>query len=464
VFFDVNLLGKQMACGFLMRGDEKLKSDKYVQHTEKKTSLALPLAALGLAGTLYAASVNRRRKTAVSSHSNLMDFVEQKCTSISVAWPDQGGLYRVYRDKQLIYTGLEPKMTDRDLIPGTLYTYCIEMIDEHENVVERMKIQTATAVDYKDQDNVLQDLILTTIVAKGQISLEWEPIEGVSEYSIYRNGVKLETVGFCSYTDESVNNTEPFTYTIKAKRPLQRSDQMKWEIKSVVANAVGMIKKDSSTELAANEEFTITKKLESINQLLNTSDNQEKTNKGGLWQLRYTTFLKERWLKNPNATSVDHFFKGDDRSYDPGATRFRTRADIFIDAENPSALLSKEIGKTEAFNKNEEFIEEAQASEEGIKLEKVLTDDDKIMFYLHHSVSNPLVLSPAIDYLLCGTFYKNGQFDLVGIHDQAPNHEIYVKVSGTDNWAPIHQAKSKGLEMMADTLANHYWRYSTFTN
>jgi len=447
-----------------MRGDEKLKSDKYVQHTEKKTSLALPLAALGLAGTLYAASVNRRRKTASSSHSNLMDFVEQKSTSISVAWPNQGGLYRVYRGKELIYTGSEPKMTDRNLIPGTLYTYCIEKIDEHENVVERMKIQTPTAVDYKDQDNILQDLILTTIVAKGQISLEWEPIDGVSEYTVYRNGVKIKRVDCCSYTDDNVNDTERFTYTIKAKRPLQRSDQMKWEIKSVVANTVGAIKKGTSPEQAANEEFTITKKLASINQLLDAFGEQKKTAKEDLWQLRYTTFLKEQWLKNPNAVSEDHFFNGDDRSYDPEATRFRTRAEIFIDTENPSALLSKKIGKTEAFNKNEEFVEEAQASDEGIKLEKVLTDDDKIMFYLNHSVSNPLVLSPAIDYLMCGTFYKNGQFDLVGIHDQAPYHEIYVKVSGTENWEVIHQAESKGLEMMADTLANHYWRYSTFTN
>jgi hypothetical protein len=441
-----------------------VKSEKPIHNTAKKSNLALPLAALGIAGTLYAASVNRRRKTAASSHSNLMDFVEQKSTSISVAWPDHGGLYRVYRDKQLIYTGSEPKMTDRNLIPGTLYTYCIEKIDEHENVVNRMKIQTATAVDYKDHDNVLQDLILTTIVAKGKISLEWEPIEGVSEYTIYRNGVKIETVDNCSYTDESVNDSEPYTYTIKAMRPLQRSDQMKWEIKSVVANAVGMIKKDTSTKLAANEEFTITKKLESINQLLDAPGEQVKTDKEGLWQLRYSTFLKEEWLQNPNAASEDHFFKGDGRSYDPEATRFRTRAEVFIDADNPSALLSKEIGKTEAFNKHEEFLEEAQASDEGITLEKVLTDDDKIMFYLHHSVRNPLVLSPAIDYLLCGTFYKNGQFDLVGIHDQAPNHEIYVKVSGTENWEPIHQAESKGLEMMADTLANHYWRYSTFTN
>ncbi|MGA9226565.1 MAG: DUF3238 domain-containing protein, partial [Mesobacillus sp.] len=107
---------------------------------------------------------------------------------------------------------------------------------------------------------------------------------------------------------------------------------------------------------------------------------------------------------------------------------------------------------------------EADASDEGIKLKKVFSDDNKIMFQLHHSISNPLVMSPAIDYIVCGTFYKDGQFELVGIHDQAPHHEVYLKAAGTEDWEPIHRVESKGLEMMASTLANQYWRYSTFTS
>jgi hypothetical protein len=441
-----------------------MKTERHAKKMENRRSgKALPLTALGIAGTLYAVSLNRRRKTAASSNSSLLEVIELNAESIKLAWPGHGGHYRAFRDHELIYEGLEPKLVDQNLVPGSLYTYCIERLDEQRNVAERMKIQTTTSVDYKEKENILQDLLLTTIVAKNLISLEWEPIEGVSEYTIYRNGVKLDTIHCCSFTDQHLDENEEYTYTIKAKRPLQRSDQLKWEVKSLVANAVGAIKKDSSTKKAAEEEFSITKKIGAINKLLKPIDSNNK-NGDGLWQLRYTTFLKEDFLKNPNATSADQYFKGDNRSFDPESPCFRTRADVFIDSVNPSALLSKETGKTEAFSKNHDLIEEENASDDGIKLEKVLTNDGKIMFYLIHSVSNPLVVSPAIDYLLCGAFYKDSEFDIVGIHDQAPNHEIYLKEPGTENWQVIHQAESKGLEMMANTMANHYWRYSTFTN
>lgn len=439
-----------------------MKTEKTAENTSKMSKV-LPLAALGIAGVLYAGSVNRRRKTATATHSEMLNMIEQKPTSITFAWPDQGGRYRVYRKEKLIYNGPAAELTDQNLVPGTLYTYTIEKMDEQDQVIDLMKIQTTTDVDFKEKDNHLQDLIMTTVVANGQISLEWEPIEGVSQYTIFRNGIQLKTIDSCKYTDHHLNADEEYIYTIKSKRPLQRSDQMKWELKSVVANAVGAIKKDSSTDMAAKEEFSITKKIGPLHQMLRPITENNKNKIDGLWQLRYTTFLKEEWLQNPNGASADHYFKGDNRSFEPDSDRFRTRADVFIDIENPSALLGKEVGKTEAFNKNEEFIEAANASDEGIKLDKVMTDDEKVSFHLHHKVSNPLVMSPAIDYLVCGTFYKNGQYDLVGIHDQAPNHEVYLKKAGTEDWMPILQTESKGLEMMANQLANHYWRYSTFT-
>jgi hypothetical protein len=422
----------------------------------------LPLAALGIAGTLYAFKLNRRRKTASSSHSRLLKNIEQDTKHIKLEWKGRNRPYRVFRGKELIYEGMEPKLVDQNLVPDTLYTYCIETLDEHGNVNDRMRIQTTTSVDFKERDNILEDLLITTIVAHGQVSFEWEPIEGVSEYTISRNGLKLETVTSCAFTDKGINDDEVYTYSIRAKRPLQRSDQMKWEIKSVVANAVGTIKKDSSTEMAADEEFTITKRVGPLKELLRSP--QESKTKSGNWQLRYTTFLKEEWIKNPNAASEDQVFKGDHRTFDPDSSEYRTRGDIFIDTDNLSALLSKATGKTEAFTKEHEKLESASASDEGIQLEKVLTDDDRVKVHLNHSVSNPLVVSPAIDYHVCGTFYKDNEFDLVGIHDQAPEHEIYLKEPGTEDWLVIHQAHSKGLEMMADPMANHYWRYSTFTN
>ncbi|MBT2663574.1 DUF3238 domain-containing protein [Bacillus sp. ISL-45] len=427
-----------------------------------RTGKILPIAALGIAGTLYAVKWNRRRKTAAFSHSRMLKNIEQDSKHIKLEWKGMNRPYRVFRGNELVYEGLEPKLVDQNLVPGTLYTYCIETLDDQDNVLDRMRIQTTTAVDFRERENILEDLLITTIVTPGQISFEWEPIEGVTEYSIFRNGVKLETMTSCAFIDKGIDDHENYIYRIEARRPMQRSEQVKWELKSVIANAVGAIKKDSSTEMAADEEFTITKRIGPIQELLKSP--QERKLKPGNWQFRYTTFLKEEWLKNPNAASQEQVFKGDHRLFDPESSEFRTRGDVFIDTENPSALLSKATGKTEAFNSEQEPIETASASDEGIQLEKVLTDDDRVKFHLNHSVSNPLVVSPAIDYHVCGTFYNDNEYDLVGIHDQAPEHEVYLKEPGTDEWHVIHQAHSKGLEMMAEPMANHYWRYSTFTN
>lgn len=436
------------------------------KNAKKKAKMALPLTALGVAGGLYALFINRRKKTAENSHTRILKDMEQKNDQISLLWNHSPGQYRVYRDSTLIYTGPGTKITDYNLTPGTMYTYSIEKIDGNGRVLEITKVETSTSVTQKEKENPLRDLIFTTVVTNGKIGLEWDAIEGISQYTVFRNGQPLETVNGSSFTDQLIHENEEYTYTIKAKRPLQRSDQLESEANSLIANAVGMLKKDSEASRAANEEFTMTKKLPAPAQILTAAENQQKQTSKMLWQLQYTTFLKDKWVKNPNPVDEKHFFRGDDREFHPDSSSFRTRADLFIDLDldDSPVLLTREVGETQAFNANHEFLDKKRASTEGIQLEKVHSDQDRIKFELKHAVSNPMVASPAIDYVVCGTFHKSGQIDLVGYHDQAPHHEIYLKENGTDTWTPIHQSESKGLEMMATQLANHYWRYSTYSN
>jgi hypothetical protein len=431
---------------------------------EPKLAARYSLFALGIAGVAYLISKKPHRQEAVTTYSFMMDTIEQKKDRITLAWPGTGGSYRVFRDHQLIYSGLEPSVTDQQLTPGTTYTYTIERVDEQDHVLDRIKVQTATAVEEKRGENILLDLVLTTIVAKGQISLAWEPIDGIKEYTIFRNGVDIGKVDRCSFIDQNISDDKEYNYTIKAKRPLQRSEQENSEVKSLLASLVGVIKKDSSKEQAAMEEFSITKRIGPVKQLLQPVKEQPNNAKKS-WKFRYTTFLTKKWLKNPNAVSKVYYFTGDNRGFDSDSSRYRTRVDVFIHDKDkaPSVELSKEVGKTEAYSSNRKFIKEGRASDEGIKLGKVVTTDDKTTFQLIHSVGNPMIVSPAIDYVLNGTFYRNGVIDIVGIHDQAPHHEAYLKETDDSNWQTIHQAKSKGLEMMAHQMANHLWRFSTFT-
>lgn len=390
----------------------------------KKSALGYSLIALGFAGIALLLSSRRKRKENAPENPFVMHKIEQRKTEITLSWPDVGGTYRVFRNHELIYSGLEPYATDQQLASGTLYTYTIERIDEQGHVLDRTKIQTATKADEESEDNVLKNTIVTTIIRKGQISLEWEPVDGIKEYDVYRNGKFMKKTDQCYITDHNIKDDKEYFYTIKAGRPLQRSEQQTREIKTLISSIIGIAKKDSSQESAVMEEFSITKQIGPITQHLNPA----KSNNHKQIRLRYTTFLTDKWLENPNPASLYYYFKGDNRSFNPDASQYRTRADLYIydNKEDATAELSKEVGKTKAYSRERKLIEKARASAEGITLEKVLSTDDWTAFKLTHSVGNPLVVSPAIDYEVHITIYRNSTIDIVGSHDQSPHHEVYL--------------------------------------
>lgn len=422
---------------------------------------------LGIAGAAYLIRSKWHRQATVTAYAIKKKYaVKQKRDQITLAWPNTGGPYQVYRDRQFIYSGMKPSVTDSQLAPGTIYTYTIERVNEQDHVLDRVKIQTATAAEEENGgENPLVDLVQTTVVAKGEIRLEWKPIDGIEEYTISRNGVDARKVSGCSFIDQNIRNDKEYLYHIQAKRPLQRSEQQNGEVKSFLASFVGVMKKNSSKEQTAMEEISVIKKVGPVQQLLQSGKEQQPEVKERSWQFRYTTFLAKKRIKNPNFVSKDHYFKGDNRGFDANSSRYRTRADVYIhEKEKESTVeLSKAVGKTEAYSWHQTFIEEGQSSDEGIKLENVLKTDQKTTFQLIHSVSNPIVASPAIDYEVNVTFYRNGVIDIAGIHDQAPHHEVYLKKKSDSSWQTVHQAESKGLEMMADPMANQLWRFSTFT-
>jgi hypothetical protein len=431
----------------------------------RKKAARYSAVALGLVGAVYLISPKPKKQDAPPVPSFMLDFIEQKQDQITLAWPDIGESYRVYRNHQFIYSGSAPRLTDAKLIPGTIYMYTIECLDDQDETIEKIKVQTATAVSEKRTENVLADSIFTTVVTKGQVSLEWEPIDGIEEYTIERNGKTVGKARKCSFIDLEINSHEQYTYTIRAQRPLELSEQEASEGKSVIANMVGLLKKDASTKRTAVEEFEITTRLVPLKQLLENDKKNASLTCHPRKLLRYTTFLPQKWLKNPNVASKHHYFKGDQRGFNPDAPRFRTRADVHLNMSEEAhpVELAKSVGTTKAYNWVRRFSEEGQADDDGIIVEKVFSTDEKISFQLIHSVGNPLVLSPAIDYEVNATFYRNGEIDISGNHDQAPHHEVYLKTGDSPEWETIHQARSKGLEMMAPPTANKLWRYTTFT-
>lgn len=385
--------------------------------------------------------------------------------SITFLLKETQGLYTIYRDGKLLYKGDKSEFADKGLVPGTLYQYYVEFTEEEEKgLSKKYVVQTATAVDKKSENNILKDLVITTVISEEDIQFKWEAIDGIDEYFIYRDQQLIGKTKTCNFKEKIPSTSKECNYQIKAKRPLLLSEQGSSKTNSAIAGVLGIAKNDTSKEQTAQEEFTLRKKIGPAEHLLIRPEANRREKKDKNWLVRYTTFLKEEWIGNPNIASSERFFKGDNRHYDPEANSYRTRTEITYDAEAEEAtVLKKTAGITKAYDEDKHFLKEERASDEGIEMQEVIKNEDFVRFELYHEVGNPLVASPAINYRLFGTFYRNGTVDFIGSHDQAPCHEVYMKEHDKKDWHTVHQTDNKGLEMMAPQTANHLWRYTTFT-
>lgn len=382
---------------------------------------------------------------------------------IYFTWNDVGGIYNVYKDGCHLYEGTVPEFNDGDFKHGKLYNYSIERVEDG-NVVDVIVLQTPAFAEEKELENPLQFLVMTTIVAKTQIALSWERIKDVDEYDVYRNGTYMLTVKENRYIDRDFSLDEVYVYSVESQRPLVKSEEQLNVFKSAVASTFGFVNPDSSKEEAATERFSVTKVIGQANKLLLPTQDRVRLPNADKWQFRYTTFLAEDWVVNPNLLSRNRYFKGDDRGFDPNGESYRTRVDIELayNLKNSPLTFTKDVGPSVAYSVLKRFREQETASSEGISLERTDHKKGESGFRLTHAVGNPLTTAPDIDYEVRAVMRRDGMYDMCGYHDQAPHHEIYMIRGEGDEWNPIHQAESKGLAWMSSVTAWQYWRISNF--
>lgn len=393
-----------------------------------------------------------------------LQSLEQTDTSIFFTWSDTGGTSRIERDGETLYKGIGNSFKDENLNPGELYIYTIERLDSEDKAIERIKLQTGTENYSDDFINRLQQITISTIISNSKIAVAWGAIEGIESFDIYRDGELLTTTDKNQFTDKTAEKNTAYSYWIHGNRPLEKSEEDKRHRKSVLASLFGKVNVRSSQEEAAMEEFWIVKRIASRDQLLAEQPNKKDHIGQPEWKLRYMTFLSDKLMPNPNPFSLYRYFKGDGRSFDPDSKEYRTRVDLNIRFTEEGAFVEcdKDVGTTIAYNWRKKFSKADVASAAGIELKKVEEDSHKLAIDLKHSVGNPLVASPDIDYQLAATFYRVGIYDIIGIHDQAPNHEVYMKSGPAAEWGQIHEAEDKGLSWMAGPIASQYWRISNF--
>ncbi|MHA6259132.1 DUF3238 domain-containing protein [Sporosarcina sp. CAU 1771] len=389
--------------------------------------------------------------------------VVNRADLIQFKWNDLGGTYNVYRDGILLYEGTVPEFSDGDFKHAKMYSYAIERV-EHGEVVDVIALQTSAYAEKRNVENPLQFLVLTTIVAKTKIALCWERIKDIDRYDVFRNNVLLETVHTNQYIDQDFSLDETYTYSIFSNRPLAESIEPLSFGKSIIARAIGKMHPFSSKGEAEVENFKMIKVIDKPRKLLTPVMDKRTYKSIDDWHFLYTTFLKDKWIKNPNLLSLDSYFEGDGRGFHPEGKGFRTRVDIEL-AYNKAQIpmkFTKETGRSASYTKAGRLRKSEFASKEGIFFKRLDHGKEEAGFLLTHAVGNPLISSPVIDYEVRAVMRRDGTFDMTGFHDQAPHHEIYLKQGEKGEWVAIHQAESRGLAWMSPVMSKQYWRISNF--
>ncbi|MBD8004158.1 hypothetical protein [Bacillus norwichensis] len=372
--------------------------------------------------------------------------VEHSTNEIIFYFKSVKGPFRIYREGRLIYEGTDEVFRDSELAAGTTYLYTIE-IGTRRGSPERLKVQTSTAVESRELENVVRNCVQTTIISRSLVALEWDPIEGVEEYLIYRNGKRISKVEEPLFVDRWVRSQVEYTYRVYAERPLT------WKQDSGHESRV--MQRKVKEQNVAMEKFQMTKVLEPLEEILKVEDHSLEKRE---WKFLYKTFVSKNWIKNSDHTSPYRYFKGEGRSFDPTSEAYRSTAEIVVTADGSEVKLNKDIGKTHGYGMLRNLKGEVVPSDDGIFLEEVEIEKEKASFVLTHSVEDPLVDLPAVDYQVWGKFFQSGFYDITGVHEQAPNHEIYLKHGIQRSWTTLHQSKDEGRELAAPM----HWRMSNF--
>lgn len=390
-----------------------------------------------------------------------IELLEQTDSMISFTWTPTDDISRIKKDGEIVYTGTRASFRDEGLSAGELFCYTIERQTAQGSWVPALKLLTGTEKRDPDCINRLEQIVLSTIVSHNRVSLAWGAIEGIDEYEIYRDGEQVAKIKKTQFTDRNVPEDREVTYWVRARRPVERTESPLRKIKSLAANIFGALNLGSSQEQAAVEKFWLSKKIAPLNQLLKEGQGKPPELK---WHLRYLTFLSDDVLKNPNLTSPNPYFQGDNRTFDPDSKHYRSLTNSIVNLAQQQGTFDfdKDIGTSIAYNWRRKFRKADVASSDGVSAKITEETPLKTEILITHSVGNPLTTSPNIDYELSATFYRNGVYDFIGVHDQSPNHEIYLKLGDDGTWQPLHQTESEGLAWMADPIAAHYWRFSNF--
>lgn len=352
---------------------------------------------------------------------------------------------RVTRNGKYVYEGTDQHYVDRETNVGEQVAYRIS--DESGEVA---KVYTA-AVDPND-DLYWNRHLTAAVVAPSGTYLQWDPIDDVDTYVVYREGRRIAEIVGNGYIDETLLE-QPTLYEVRALRPVKRDDKPGTRLVHAVGQVMSLVK-DMKTDTRRDKElYTMYFLVSPTRPDVVTVDEMK---------LRVQTFIRPPMIKNPNLASPHPYFEGDGRPYNVHATEYRTRTEVKVDGltDIPIISLKKDANVTRGYTKHHRLTGEDVASVDQVYVEDVDIERGKAVFRLQHSVGNPLVVAPDIKYTIVSVLKNSATFKLSGSHTQSPHHEVYVQ-AGEAPWMTIHRADDLGVSFMGNPMPECHWTYLT---
>lgn len=174
-------------------------------------------------------------------------------------------------------------------------------------------------------------------------------------------------------------------------------------------------------------------------------------------RLRYQTFIREKHIEvNASSNCIPFLtfgkriaFGGDNRSFSPDSSRYRTKFDVRIDwLSNGNQVATTDVGESKTYEWNDDLLTTDKWVETGAKtqstsgmaLTTLSQNSSLVHFKMDHRISDPfcVVVNP-VSYNLDVYVSRVGTYTIVGTRNRVPDHEVYIRTNVNTNWTVIYQ-------------------------
>ncbi|QED59565.1 chitinase [Enterococcus durans] len=164
-------------------------------------------------------------------------------SSVSMNWtPSKDNVrvshYNIYQNNQLIGTSNAASYTVVNLTPETQYSFSIEAVDTAGNHSLRSDILTITTSKETAQKPSVPRGLTVNNVTQDSVTISWaanDASEKVTQYEIYREGVRIAVTGTTTFTDTGLMSAKSYVYQVKAINAVGTSEASQ----SVTATTLG---------------------------------------------------------------------------------------------------------------------------------------------------------------------------------------------------------------------------------